>query len=153
MAVMFASTILSSSRKNNMEKVLVSACLLGHPCRWHGRKVPVSKAVKKFMRYHSHVAIIPVCPEMLGGLPTPRAPVKVRDGRAFETCADKELRSKTTGAEVTDAFQAGAQKALALCKKHNIKKAILMKTSPSCSRYGFAGKLLRENGIEVIDVF
>jgi len=54
-----------------MSAVIVSACLLGEPVRWHGREVPMSGFVKKFVAEHPEVKLIPVCPEQLGGLPTP----------------------------------------------------------------------------------
>ena len=91
-----------------MTKVLVSACLLGHPCRWHGRAVPMSKYVLRYRQEHPGVEFVPVCPEQLGGLPTPRPAVKWVKGRIFQTCPEKERRHAVTGKEVTAAFQAGA---------------------------------------------
>lgn len=132
--------------------VLVSACLCGVACRWHGRKVPCSSYVRKFLKENPDVQLIPVCPEQLGGLPTPRPPVKSRGGCIYETCEDKAKRDEVTGADVTDAFVAGAQATLAIAKKKHCKRAILLKTSPSCSRTGVTGKLLIENGIDVINV-
>ncbi|MBN1451547.1 MAG: DUF523 domain-containing protein [Anaerolineales bacterium] len=136
-----------------MKKVLVSACLLGTPCRWHGRKVPQSGYVKKFIAEHPEVKVIPVCPEELGGLPTPRPPVKSRRGRIFQTCADKARREKITGKEVTDAFITGAKATLKIARKHKCKLAILCRNSPSCAKTGITGRLLSENGIEIINTF
>jgi uncharacterized protein YbbK (DUF523 family) len=136
-----------------MQTVLVSACLLGEPCRWHGRSVCPSGYVKKFMAENPDVNIVPVCPEQLGGLSTPRPPVKTRRGRIFETCADKARRDEVTGPEVTAAFECGAQKTLAIARKHKCAFAILCRNSPSCSRTGKAGKLLIENGVEVLNTF
>ncbi len=136
-----------------MKNVLVSACLLGTPCRWHGRAVRPSSTVQKFIRDNPKVEIVPVCPEELGGLPTPRPPVKSRKGRIYETCADKAKRNDVTGKEVTVAFQAGAEATLAIAKKMRCKLAILCRNSPSCARTGVAGKLLGENGIEIINTF
>lgn len=136
-----------------MERVLVSACLCGEICRWHGRKVPYSSFVRKFMRDNPDVKLILVCPEQLGGLPTPRPPVKSRNQRILQTCEDKARRDQVTGEDVTDAFVAGAQAALAIAKKYRCKRAILLKISPSCARTGITGKLLLANGIEVISVF
>ena len=136
-----------------MQTVLVSACLLGKPCRWHGRAVRPSGYVKKFLADHPDVEVVPVCPEELGGLPTPRPPVKTRRGRIFETCADKTRRNEVTGPEVTAAFVAGAEATLAIAKEHGCAFAILCRNSPSCSRTGKAGRLLIENGIEVVNVF
>jgi uncharacterized protein YbbK (DUF523 family) len=136
-----------------MQTVLVSACLLGKPCRWHGRAVRPSGYVKKFLADHPDVEVVPVCPEELGGLPTPRPPVKTRRGRIFETCADKARRDDVTGPEVTAAFVAGAEATLAIAQERGCSFAILCKNSPSCSRTGKAGRLLIENGIEVVNTF
>ena len=136
-----------------MQTVLVSACLLGKPCRWHGRAVRPSGYVKKFLAEHPDVEIVPVCPEELGGLPTPRPPVKVRKGRAYETCEEKAKRDEVTGRDVTDNFQAGAEATMAIARKHGCRLAILFRTSPSCSKSGFAGRLLAQNGIEIISTF
>ena len=136
-----------------MKSILVSACLLGTPCRWHGRAARPSWAVRKYLTEHPDVKVVPMCPEQLGGLPTPRPPVKVRSGRVYETCADKERRDDVTGADVTAAFIAGAQATLAIARKHGCTFAILCKSSPSCARTGFAGRLLAENGVEVVNTF
>lgn len=136
-----------------MQTILISACLLGEPCRWHGRAVKPSAYVRDFIAAHPDVKIVPVCPEQLGGLPTPRPPVKTRRGRIFETCADKARRDEVTGPEVTDAFERGARKTLTIARKHKCALAILCRNSPSCSCTGKAGKLLIENGIEVVNTF
>jgi len=137
----------------NMQTILVSACLLGEPTRWHGRAVRPSGYVKKFIAENPDVKIIPVCPEQLGGLPTPRPPVKSRRGHIFETCAEKSRRDEVTGAEVTAAFERGARKTLAIARKHKCAFAILCAQSPSCARTGKTGRLLIENGIEVVNTF
>ena len=135
-----------------MERILVSACLCNIVCRWHGRKVPYSSYVRKFLKENPDVQLIPVCPEQLGGLPTPRPPVKSRNHRILQTCEDKAHRDEVTGDDVTEAFVAGAQATLVIAKHYCCTRAILLKTSPSCSRTGITGKLLLENGIEVISV-
>ena len=71
----------------------------------------------------------------------------------FETCEDKAERRHVTGTERTEEFMLGAQKTLAICQKHGIRKAILAKYSPSCDSRGITGRLLQESGIEVINVF
>lgn len=136
-----------------MQTVLVSACLLGAPCRWHGRAVRPSSYVLRFLADHPEVEFVPVCPEELGGLPTPRPPVKVRQGRVYETCADKTRRDEVTGAEVTAAFLAGADATLKIARERGCAFAILCRNSPSCARSGKTGKLLIENGIEVVNTF
>lgn len=131
------------------ERVLVSACLLGEPCRWHGRKVPSSAFVRAFFREHPDCVMVPVCPEQLGGLATPRPPVKRRQGRVYETCADKQQRPHVTGREVTAEFYHGAQRTLAIAEEHGCRRAILLRFSPSCDKTGITGSLLARHGIEV----
>ncbi len=136
-----------------MKTILVSSCLMGAPTRWHGRAVRPSSYVRKYLAEHPDAKIVPICPEQLGGLPTPRPPVKVRKGRAYETCPEKTKRDEVTGAEVTEYFRAGAQAALAIARENGCRLAILCMASPSCARGGFTGRLLAENGIEIINTF
>lgn len=136
-----------------MDTVLISACLLGEACRWHGRAVAPSGYVRRFIRENPEATIVPVCPEVLGGLPVPRPPVKTVRGRVFETCARKEERYKVTGADVTEAFVAGAEATLEIAKRHGCSRAILCRNSPSCARGGITGRLLVANGIEVENTF
>lgn len=134
------------------DKILISACLLGFVCRWHGKK-STSSYVRKFLVQNPHYEVIPVCPEMLGGLPCPRTPVKRRGGQVWETCPDKKLRKYVTGVERTKEFTAGARKTLQIAKKNKIKKCLLCKWSPSCDINGITGRLLLDNGYEVINTF
>lgn len=101
-----------------MMNLLVSSCLLGLNCRYSGGACP-SEAVK---RLADHFGLIPVCPEQMGGLPTPRSPVELRDGRAV-------CRS---GEDVTEFFQRGAEEALKLAELFHCRYAILKSKSPSC---------------------
>ena len=121
-----------------MKNILVSACLLGIPCRYDGKSKPCEAVTALSEKYN----LIPVCPEVDGGLPTPRTPserigdrVMMRDGR-----------------DVTDNYKRGAIHALMLCKEHNITTAILKERSPSCGRgkiYDgtFCGKLTDRDGV------
>ncbi|MBE6536564.1 MAG: DUF523 domain-containing protein [Ruminococcaceae bacterium] len=138
-----------------MEKIIVSACLLGVATRYDGKskKVISDEDLKSLSeKYH----IIPVCPEIYGGLSTPRIPserigdrVKMKDGR-----------------DVTENYIRGAYETLAFCRMFDVKKALLKAKSPSCSKRdiydgsftgklvngkGVAAELLIENGIEVFD--
>ena len=132
------------------EKLLISACLLGENCKYSGGNNynPAVEALRE------RFELIPVCPEQLGGLPTPRVP--------SERSGDKVLNRE--GADVTDAFRIGAEKALAAAKAHGIKRAVFQERSPSCGcgmiyDGTFSGKLipgdgittelLRRNGVEV----
>lgn len=134
-------------------RILISSCLLGEPCRWHGRKCPRSSFVRKWLADHPEVVVIGACPEMLGGLTVPRKPVKRVRGRVYQTCPDKALRKEVTGKDVTRAFTKGAEETLAICKRNRVKTAILCQWSPSCDKGGITGRLLIANGIEVINTF
>lgn len=97
-------------------KVLVSACLLGMPCRYDG----TSKADPKVLSLNYDW--VPVCPEVAGGLTTPRPPAEIKNGRVIT----KE------GVDVSRAFLLGAEQALKLVQAEGIELAILKARSPSC---------------------
>lgn len=130
------------------ETVVASACCCGITCRWNGRKTYKSKVIRDLEG--GGVQVVPVCPEMLGGLPCPRPPVKTIRGRVFAT--DPDTRTGI-GEELTGAFERGAQEALRIAKEAGAKKAYFMKTSPSCAPSGTAGKLFKANGVEVIPIW
>ena len=103
--------------------ILVSACLLGTPCRYDGTG-KLEPALEE-LRAQGHT-LIPVCPEVLGGLPTPRPPAELQqDGRVL-TC---------TGVDVSSADSSGAHKALELARRYHCSCAVLKERSPSCG-YG-----------------
>ncbi|NMC75895.1 MAG: DUF523 domain-containing protein [Candidatus Methanofastidiosa archaeon] len=134
-------------------KILVSSCLIGKPCRWHGKKTYFSSFLKNFLKTNSVSKIIDICPEMLGGLPTPRPPVKRIKGRVYETCADKQLRRLNTGKDVTVYFIKGAEKTLEIALKEKPDICILCKYSPSCDIQGITGSLLKLNNFIIINTF
>lgn len=124
------------------EKVLVSLCWTGEPCRYHGRPVP---SPKKIARLRKEYDLIFICPEQLGGLPVPRPAAPLRNmigGRLFDV----------QGNDVTESFRLGASRALAIAQKHNIRKAFLCRNSPSCDINGFTGSLFKEHGIKVTNL-
>lgn len=118
--------------------ILVSACLLGVDCRYCGTACPGEGVKDLIGRYR----LIPVCPEQLGGLPTPRPPAEIRDGKVVTASGD----------DVTEAFCRGANEALKLAELFHCRCAILKSRSPSCG-FGqiydgtFSGKLVPGNGI------
>ena len=128
--------------KIEKEKVLVSLCFTGEPCRYHGRSVPSPAKIK---RLSERYLLIYACPEQLGGLPVPRpaAPLRNKNG-------DK-LRD-INGKDVSREFITGAKKTLQICLEHGIERAFLCKGSPSCDKRGFAGELLLKHGIKVINL-
>ena len=134
--------------------ILVSACLLGTPCRYDGTG-KLDPALDQ-LRAQGHT-LVPVCPEVLGGLSTPRPPAELQpDGRVV----NKE------GVDVTAAYRAGAEAALAIARENGCTLAVLKARSPSCGcgevydgtftgtltpGWGVAARLLMEAGITVLD--
>ena len=130
--------------------ILVSACLLGVSCRYDGKSKGHPLAADLLQKYTA----IPVCPEILGGLPTPRDPSERREGRVV----------MNTGADVTEQYRRGAEAALRLCRMLGCEAAILKERSPSCGHGtiydgaftgtltdgdGVTAELLLRNGIPV----
>jgi len=121
-----------------MKNILISACLAGCKTRYNGEGflLPEIEELKK--KYN----LIPVCPEQLGGLSTPRDPSEIRSGKVI---SDK-------GADVTPQFKKGAEEVLRLAVLFDCDTAILKERSPSCG-YGriydgtFTGSLTDGNGI------
>ncbi len=128
----------------------VSACLCGFPCRYDGK----SKPDERIKALYEEGRALPVCPEKLGGLTTPRTPCEIINGRVVSS----------DGEDRTNEYLLGSQRVLELCKKHGIKKAVLKQNSPSCGSShiydgtfsgtliegeGCLTALLRKNGIEV----
>ncbi len=98
--------------------ILVSACLLGCPCRYDGKSKP-HPAVLALMDAHT---LIPVCPEQMGGLATPRPPAEQKDSGVFTQ----------NGTNVTEQYHRGAEEALRLAKLYGCTCAILKERSPAC---------------------
>ena len=134
----------------NRPRALVSACLLGVRCRYDGG----SQRCPGIDRLMEHMELIPVCPEQLGGLPTPRTPSERRDGRVFAR----------DGRDVTDAFLRGAEETCRLAALYGARFAVLKQRSPSCgssavydgsftgrtvSGSGVTAQRLRQAGLEV----
>lgn len=118
--------------------ILVSACLLGLNVRYDGS----NKLVESLNELKDHYNLIPVCPEILGGMPTPREPSEIVAGKVINKI----------GEDVTGNFVRGANEVLKLAKFYDAKHSILKKNSPSCG-YGkvydgcFSGTLIDGNGI------
>ena len=118
--------------------ILISACLLGVSCRYDGK----SKSNDKIEALMKKYTLIPVCPEVMGGLPTPRSPVETQNGRAINK----------DGVDVTAEFEKGAEEVLRLAILYNCEYAILKEKSPSCGSQKiydgtFTGTLIEGNGI------
>ena len=100
--------------------ILISACLLGCACRYDGKSKP-HPDVQKLMEKHT---LIPVCPEIYGGLPTPRPP--------SEIAGDRVINSE--GKDVTAEYMRGAKEALRMAEQFGCTAAVLKAKSPSCGR-------------------
>ena len=101
-----------------MENILVSACLLGVACRYDGKRKPNEAVIALKEKYN----LIPVCPEIMGGLPTPRLPSEIRG----------ETVIMENGDDVTDKYSKGAEETLRLARLFGCGKAVLKEKSPSC---------------------
>ena len=111
-----------------MSRLLVSACLLGLPCRYDGGVMAATQLQDWVARQGAAI----ICPECAGGLPTPRPPAEIIDGDGFDVL-DGQARVRTIeGRDVTDEFLAGAQAALQLATQAGATVAILTERSPSC---------------------
>jgi len=141
------------NKENIKKRILVSACLLGVNCKYDGGN-NFSNEIDEFLKDYE---VIPICPEIMGGLPTPR-------------CASEQLGDKVVtkeGIDVTEQFVKGANECLFLAQKYDVKKALLKLRSPSCGygkvydgtfshtlieRNGVTAELLKKNGIEIIAI-
>ncbi len=133
------------------KNILVSACLLGESCRYDGKSKPCERVIALKNTYN----LIPICPEVMGGLPTPRVP--------SEICGERVLMKD--GRDVTENYNRGAQKALEIARENACTVAILKEKSPSCGSGlihnglfdggltpgdGIAAQLLKSEGIRVL---
>ena len=133
-------------------RIAVSACLLGENCKYNGGN-NFSEKVREFIRGHD---VIPVCPEVLGGLSTPRNPAEIVNG---------VVKTKD-GMSVDDEFRMGAEKALDIVLENRVDLVILQSRSPSCGvnevydgsfsgvlvpGQGVFAALLKKSGVNVVD--
>jgi len=113
-----------------MERILVSACLLGLPVRYHGGDAAVHNRLLD--RWRAEGRLVAVCPEQDGGLSTPRPPAEIVGGDGRTVVAGLAFVRTRSGADVTEPFRRGAASALDAVKRHAIRIAILKDGSPSC---------------------
>lgn len=121
--------------------ILVSACLVGVRCRYDGERLEVPEEARKAQERGE--CLLPVCPEQLGGLPTPR-PKNYITWKGDNPCVVNE-----EGREVTIQFLKGAEETLRIARLLGIKRALFKSRSPSCGQEGVTTVLLRNAGIEV----
>ena len=136
-----------------MEYIITSACLLGIRCRYDGAEKTDQKVVELLDR--EDVVLIPLCPEQLGGMTTPREPSERNSNKVYNK----------KGEDVTQNFEEGARQVLKIAKLYGCTQAILKERSPSCGcgkiydgsftktliqGDGVTAELLKKNGIKVV---
>lgn len=144
----------------NAQPIVVSACLAGIPCRFDGRAKPDPGIVKRV----NLGTAIPVCPEQLGGLPTPRPPAEIVGGDGEDVLAGKARVYTNHGEDVTEAFISGATIAAQRVAATGVTEVVLKDRSPACGAceiydgthqgktmegLGVFAALLKRHGIEV----
>lgn len=144
-----------------MQKILVSRCLLGHRVRYDGG---ASGPFDQLQQWLDEGRVVPLCPEVAGGLPTPRAAAEIPGGLGSEVLEGQAAVITTDGEDVSEQFLRGAYQALELVRKHDIRIAVLKANSPSCgnlltydgtfsgvkvSGEGVTAALLKRHGVQV----
>lgn len=147
-----------------MHKILVSACLLGDPVRYDGNSKALDAETLQQLQVQERV--IGYCPEVGGGLPVPRPAAEIQQGDGAAVIVGEAQVQTRDGTDVSEFFLAGAVQALALCREHEIKVAVLTERSPSCGSgqiydgsftrtaingSGVTAALLRQHGIAVFN--
>ena len=135
---------------DHAEPVLVSACLLGIPCRWHGRRPRRRDGLIERLR--QRYVLVPVCPEQLGGMPTPRTGEMLHGTGAQVLDEGLRIIAPETGEDVTQFHIDGARYAMEIAEIVGAKRAYLKGGSPSCDRHGVTGETLTRGGVKVIRI-
>ncbi len=132
-------------------RILVSACLLGQKVRYDGGHQAQSSAI--LQRWLAEKRVVPVCPEVLGGLPVPRPPAEIAQGAGGRSVLNGDATVITANNDdVTAAFVAGARAALHMAKEQGAVIAVLKEGSPSCGSYrtydgSFSGRSISQSGV------
>ena len=132
------------------EKCLVSACLVGLCTRYDGCSKPNTICLQALQNFH----YIPVCPEQLGGLSTPRTAAVLTGGDGREVLKGLASVVNRNGLDVSRQFITGAEAVLEIARAQNIRLAMLKARSPSCGLSpvtGVTAALLLDNNIRVIE--
>jgi len=149
------------TRRTAIEPYLVSACLLGLPTAYDGEGRTVAELIAMAVQGR----VVPICPEVAGGLPVPRPPAEIVGGSGEDVLEGRAQVVTVDGQDVTDAFLRGARIALETARRFGIRTAVLKSHSPSCGccriydgthsgrlvpGQGVTAALLRREGIEVL---
>ncbi|WP_434699084.1 DUF523 domain-containing protein [Pseudomonas sp. D1-1] len=144
-----------------MQKILVSRCLLGHRVRYDGGARGPFDLLQHWL---DEGRLVPLCPEVAGGLPTPRPAAEIPGGQGARVLDGNAAVITTEGEDVSAQFLSGAYQALALAREHGIRIAVLKANSPSCGNLltydgtfsgvkirgeGVTAALLKRNGVRV----
>lgn len=147
--------------RSELPKVLVSACLLGQPVRYDGRASGHPGLLQAWL---AEGRVVALCPEVAGGLPTPRPAAEIPGGQGGQVLDGQAQVITVVGEDVSAAFLAGAQLAVALVRRHGIRVVVLKSGSPSCGNRltydgsftgvkvageGVTTALLRREGVQV----
>jgi len=153
-------TLADDLRQRGVQVVLVSACLLGVCCRYNRKNAARNDAMALIDRF----VCLPICPEQLGGLATPRSAATIESGDGGDVLAGKSRIVNEAGEDVTEAFIRGAEQARRIARQFHAQVAVLKEGSPSCGvdfitrggervrGCGVAAVVLRQCGIEVIGI-
>ncbi|KUO52935.1 MAG: hypothetical protein APF76_02105 [Desulfitibacter sp. BRH_c19] len=140
--------------------ILISGCLVGINCKYNGG----NNLKPELLELMNQGKVIPICPEQLGGAPTPRIPCEITGGSGLDVLKGQAKVINELGEDLTELFLKGAEEVLKIALDANVSQAILKERSPSCgvaqiydgcftgktiSGIGVTAALLRENGIKL----
>jgi uncharacterized protein YbbK (DUF523 family) len=160
----FSAASAPTQEPGSVNKILLSACLLGNPVRYDGKSKTLHNSTLDNLL--SQDRVISFCPEVAGGLPVPRPAAEIHYGDGAAVIAKLAAVKTQDGSDVSEYFLSGAQQALALCHQHHITVAVLTESSPSCGSSqiydgsflrraipgsGVTAALLRQHGIKVFN--
>ena len=146
--------------RNKTTPVMISACLLGIPCRYDGQHSSCSDLIN----FLGSINFIPFCPEQMGGLPTPRSPADIKGGDGRDILSGIATLINADGKDVTEAFINGAHAALDLARLAGSFIAVMKDKSPSCGLQtpycekpsglgiGVAAALFESSGIRIFEL-
>jgi len=149
------------SEPDHRPAILVSACLLGTCCNHEGR----ASSRPRVARLAEQARLVPICPEVVGGLTTPRAAAEIVGGDGADVLGGSARVRSSAGDDVTDAYVRGAAAAVALARAIGANRAVLKARSPSCGAVevydgtftrtlrpgsGVTAAALRASGIDVV---
>ncbi len=149
-----------------MNNILISACLLGQKVRYDGNALSVSSSI--FKQWAAQGRVISVCPEVDAGMCIPRTPAEISGGDGYDVWAGTASVIGNDDSDMTTFFKKGAEIALKLCRKYNIRVAVMAENSPSCGSSaiydgsftnkkiagaGVTAALLQNNGVKVFNQY